>query len=200
MSYHSIWLNIKFLTLLAACIDPIWICNTCNSKDICCEKETSWNNSEFIHFHTSDCELHELRSVRCLGLYETTFTPSFQWEPHGDDISVHHSKIASECQMRDYDANSSMTFNTQHIIPLWSITPPVTLPQSWPLTTSNAWASMWGKSEVFRCYVSAGSFPFDLWISHESVHASLSDMLANMSWFTDNCSCPSCLIFFRVSV
>ncbi len=85
---HGIWLNMKSLTLLTACIDPVWIYNACNCEDICREKETSWNNGEFIHFHTSVCELHEFRAVRCFGLYEmdATFTPSFQREPHGDAL------------------------------------------------------------------------------------------------------------------
>lgn len=81
----------KFLTLLTSCIDPVWICDTCNCKNIGCKKETSWNNGEFIHFHTSVSELHEFRSVifRCLGLSEidVTFTSSFQREPHEETLS-----------------------------------------------------------------------------------------------------------------
>ncbi len=192
---HGIWLNMKSLTLLTACIDPVWICNACNCEDICREKETSWNNGEFIHFHTSVCELtlHEFRAVRCLGLYEmdATFTPSFQREPHGDALhavledNIWMSVDGLWCKHQQYDIQH-WTSSHYETSPLTNSTN--NSPRGEPILEHGCEENPKYSDVLHPCWI----FPLDLWISlkkenestaHESVLASVSYILANVALY-----------------
>ncbi len=206
---HGIWLNMKSLTLLTACIDPVWICNACNCEDICREKETSWNNGEFIHFHTSVCELHEFRAVRCLGLYEmdATFTPSFQREPHGDALhavledNIWMSVDGLWCKHQQYDIQH-WTSSHYETSPLTNCTN--NSPRGEPILEHGCEENPKYSDVLHPCWI----FPLDLWISlkrktnpqRTSLFSHQYRIYWQMSRCIDNYSCPTCLLFFRVSI